>query len=152
MIYGYARISRKEQSVERQIRNIKAEYPTAVILKEASPGTKMDRPEWTKLHKKVKSGDVIVFDSVSRMSTIAVFREIHMILEMTVRIPWMHFLRNSQFLEPVITEQQQERSVKQMVVWHLISAIQAISFRTVSMIFRDFRQHMRKLHRLCAYI
>ena len=68
MIYGYARISRKEQSVERQIRNIKAEYPTAVILKEAYTGTKMDRPEWTKLHKKVKSGDVIVFDSVSRMS------------------------------------------------------------------------------------
>ncbi len=28
----------------------------------------MDRPEWTKLHKKVHSGDVIVFDSVSRMS------------------------------------------------------------------------------------
>ena len=68
MIYGYARISRKEQSVERQIRNIKAEYPTAVILKEAYTGTKMDRPEWTKLYKKVKAEDVIVFDSVSRMS------------------------------------------------------------------------------------
>ena len=68
MIYGYARISRKEQSVERQIRNIKAEYPTAVILKEAYTGTKMDRPEWTKLYKKVKPDDVIVFDSVSRMS------------------------------------------------------------------------------------
>ena len=68
MIYGYARISRKEQSVERQVRNIKAEYPTAVILKEAYTGTKMDRPEWTKLYKKVKPDDVIVFDSVSRMS------------------------------------------------------------------------------------
>lgn len=67
-IYGYARISRKEQSIDRQIRNIKAEYPSAVILKEAYTGTRMDRPEWMKLHKKVKSGDVIVFDSVSRMS------------------------------------------------------------------------------------
>ena len=28
----------------------------------------MDRPEWTKLYKKVKSGDTIIFDSVSRMS------------------------------------------------------------------------------------
>ena len=68
MIYGYARISRKEQSIERQIRNIKAEYPKAVIVQEAFTGTKMDRPEWNKLYKKVKPGDKIVFDSVSRMS------------------------------------------------------------------------------------
>ena len=66
--YGYCRISRKEQSIDRQIRNIKAEYPFAVMVKEAFTGTKMDRPEWIKLHDKVKSGDMIVFDSVSRMS------------------------------------------------------------------------------------
>jgi DNA invertase Pin-like site-specific DNA recombinase len=68
MIYGYARISRKEQSIERQIRNIKKEYPDAIILQEAFTGTKMDRPEWQKLFKKVTFGDTIVFDSVSRMS------------------------------------------------------------------------------------
>lgn len=68
MIYGYTRISRKEQSIDRQIRNIKSEYPTAIILKEAYTGTKMNRPEWTKLRKKIKSGDTIIFDSVSRMS------------------------------------------------------------------------------------
>ncbi len=32
MIYGYARISRKEQSIERQIRNIKTYSNKAVIL------------------------------------------------------------------------------------------------------------------------
>ncbi len=68
MIYGYARISRPQQSIERQIRNIKAAFPSAVIIQEAYTGTKMDRPEWSKLYKKVKSGDEIVFDSVSRMS------------------------------------------------------------------------------------
>ena len=68
MIYGYCRISRPQQSIERQIRNIKAEYPSAVIVQEAYTGTKMDRPEWNKLYKKVKAGDTIVFDSVSRMS------------------------------------------------------------------------------------
>lgn len=68
MIYGYARISRKEQSIDRQIRNIKTEYPDAVIVTEAFTGTKMERPEWSKLRSKVKPGDVIVFDSVSRMS------------------------------------------------------------------------------------
>ena len=66
--YGYARISRPQQSIDRQIRNIKAEYPGAVIIQEAYTGTKMDRPEWSKLFKKVRSGDTIVFDSVSRMS------------------------------------------------------------------------------------
>ena len=68
MIYGYARISRPQQSIERQVRNIRKDYPSALILQEAYTGTSMDRPEWIKLYKKVKTGDVIVFDSVSRMS------------------------------------------------------------------------------------
>jgi DNA invertase Pin-like site-specific DNA recombinase len=68
MIYGYCRISTKKQSIHRQIRNIKAEYPSAVIVTEAYTGTKLDRPEWSKLHRKLKSGDTVVFDEVSRMS------------------------------------------------------------------------------------
>lgn len=67
-IYGYCRISRPQQSIDRQIRNIKANYPNAIIIQEAYTGTRMDRPEWNKLCKAVKSGDIIVFDSVSRMS------------------------------------------------------------------------------------
>lgn len=66
--YGYCRISRPQQSIDRQIRNIKAAYSNAIILQEAYTGTKMDRPEWNKLYGKVKKGDTIVFDSVSRMS------------------------------------------------------------------------------------
>ncbi len=68
MIYGYCRISRPKQSIERQIRNIKAAYPDAVIIEEVFTRTRMDRKEWPKLMKKVVAGDVIVFDSVSRMS------------------------------------------------------------------------------------
>lgn len=67
-IYGYCRISTKQQSIDRQIRNIKAAYSNAVIVTEAYSGTTTNRPEWTKLYKKVKAGDTIVFDSVSRMS------------------------------------------------------------------------------------
>lgn len=67
-VYGYARISTKQQSIERQIRNIKASYPNATIFFEAYTGTKLDRPEWNKLYKRVKQGDTLVFDSVSRMS------------------------------------------------------------------------------------
>ena len=67
-IYGYCRISTKQQSIDRQIRNIKNEYSTAVIITEAYSGTTINRPEWNKLYKKVKAGDTIIFDSVSRMS------------------------------------------------------------------------------------
>lgn len=68
MTYGYCRISRAKQSIERQIRNIKAEYPEAVIIQEVFTRTRLDRKEWPKLYKAVKAGDTIVFDSVSRMS------------------------------------------------------------------------------------
>ena len=67
-IYGYARISTAKQNIERQIRNITAEYPSAVIFQEKYTGTKMDRPEWKRLYRKLESGDTVVFDSVSRMS------------------------------------------------------------------------------------
>ena len=68
MTYGYARISTKQQSIERQIRNISAAFPDARIYREACTGTKIERPEFEKLLKRLKSGDTVVFDSVSRMS------------------------------------------------------------------------------------
>ena len=68
MIYGYCRISTKQQSIDRQIRNITAAFPDAIIYQEAFTGTKTDRPEFTKLLKRLKEGDTVVFDSVSRMS------------------------------------------------------------------------------------
>lgn len=51
MVYGYCRISTRQQSIERQIRNIKAENNDTVIVTEVYTGTKQDRPEWNKLYK-----------------------------------------------------------------------------------------------------
>ena len=68
MEYGYCRISKAKQSIERQIRNIKAAYPNALIIQEVFTRTRIDRKEWQKLVSKVKDGDTIIFDSVSRMS------------------------------------------------------------------------------------
>jgi DNA invertase Pin-like site-specific DNA recombinase len=68
-IWGYARISRKTQNIERQLRNISTKYPTAIIIKEAYTGTKLQgRKELDKMLTQVKSGDLIIFDSASRMS------------------------------------------------------------------------------------
>lgn len=66
--YGYARISTPRQSIDRQIRNLKAACPSALIVTETYTGTKLDRKEWQKLMRTVRTGDVILFDSVSRMS------------------------------------------------------------------------------------
>ena len=69
MIYGYARISTKKQSLERQIKNIKEAYPNAVIMEEVFTGTKVyGRKVFAKLLGVVKEGDTIVFDEISRMS------------------------------------------------------------------------------------
>lgn len=68
-VYGYCRISTKQQNIERQQRNITGAYPTAIIVNEIYTGTKIEgRREFEKLLSKVKAGDTIVFDSVSRMS------------------------------------------------------------------------------------
>lgn len=67
-MYLYCRISKKTQNIERQVRNLTTQFPNGIVIKEAYTGTKIDRPEWNKLFKKVKEGDTIAFDSVSRMS------------------------------------------------------------------------------------
>ena len=67
-VYGYVRISTKKQSIDRQIRNILREYPDAHIVEEVFTGTTTERKEFKKLLVRVKKGDTIVFDSVSRMS------------------------------------------------------------------------------------
>lgn len=67
-VYGYVRVSTLKQKVERQIANIKKEYPNAVIIDESYTGTSMDRPKWNKLVKTLKPGDTVVFDEVSRMA------------------------------------------------------------------------------------
>ena len=74
MTYGYARISTKQQSIDRQTRNIKSAYPDAHVEEEAYTGTKIDRPVFDKLlrqiDKDLEKGKpvTLVFDSVSRMS------------------------------------------------------------------------------------
>ena len=69
IIYGYCRISTPKQNIDRQVRNILAVYPDAVIRKEIYTGTKFQgRKELDRILKSIQPGDTIVFDSVSRMS------------------------------------------------------------------------------------
>ena len=70
-VYGYARVSTLRQKLKRQIDNIKAARPEAVIVTEKYTGTSIDRPAFTRLLEKLKPGDTVIFDSVSRMSRTA---------------------------------------------------------------------------------
>ena len=74
IIFGYARISTMKQRIERQVDNIRREYPDAVIITEEYTGTTTDRPKWNKLVEQIKKeaangkNVTLVFDEVSRMS------------------------------------------------------------------------------------
>ena len=67
-IYAYVRVSTPKQSIERQIRNIKNEYPEAIIVQESYTGSTMNRPKWNMLYCRLAPTDTVVFDSVSRMA------------------------------------------------------------------------------------
>ncbi len=67
-VYGYARISKRSQNIERQIRNILKVHPNAEIIQESYTGRTTNRKGFNQLIKKAKTGDRIIFDSVSRMS------------------------------------------------------------------------------------
>lgn len=72
MNYGYCRISRKTQNIDRQVRNILKVFPETYIIKEVFTGTRLQgRKELDKLINIVKEGDTIIFDSASRMSRCA---------------------------------------------------------------------------------
>lgn len=70
LIIGYVRVSTPKQTYERQIINIKAEFPNAIIIKETYTGTTTSRPAWNKIMRQSRKGNIkcIVFDEVSRMS------------------------------------------------------------------------------------
>ena len=73
-IYAYARVSTKSQSLERQVNNILRAYPDIQeknIYRESFTGTTLERPEFKKVIKKLKPGDKLVMDSVSRFSRTA---------------------------------------------------------------------------------
>ncbi len=67
-LYAYCRVSTQRQKLQRQIDNISKVYPDAEYYTDKYTGATLDRPNWNKLYKKLKAGDTVVFDSVSRMS------------------------------------------------------------------------------------
>ncbi len=67
-VYGYIRISTAKQDPQRQVKNIMAVHPDAELITEVFTGSKLERPKFQCLLKKVEENDTIIFDEISRMS------------------------------------------------------------------------------------
>lgn len=68
-VYGYVRVSTVQQKAQRQIDNIRGFDPHVIIYIEKQSGKDIEnRAIFRKLLDKVKPGDTIIFDEVSRMS------------------------------------------------------------------------------------
>lgn len=67
MKIGYARVSTQDQNLDRQLDNLKA-AGCERIFNEKMTGTKSDRPELKTMLLTLRSGDILVIDSFSRLS------------------------------------------------------------------------------------
>ncbi|MGG5373442.1 recombinase family protein [Enterococcus sp. AZ196] len=66
-IFGYARVSTRGQTLETQIELLKKEKCDKIFT-EKYTGTKMDRKEFSKLLKEMKSGDTFVATKLDRFA------------------------------------------------------------------------------------
>lgn len=65
-IYGYARVSSKEQNEDRQIISLK-NFGVDQIFVDQQSGKDFNRPQYKKLLRKIKSGDTLVVKSIDRL-------------------------------------------------------------------------------------
>lgn len=66
MIFGYARVSTDNQELSRQF-DIIRKYGVNKIFSEKMTGTKRDRPELNNLMNTIRTGDIVVVESLSRL-------------------------------------------------------------------------------------
>jgi len=67
MKYGYARVSTKDQNLDRQIHALK-QAGAEIIFEEKMTGTKKDRPELNRLMETIGEGDTVIFAELTRLS------------------------------------------------------------------------------------
>jgi len=67
MIIGYARVSTKDQKLERQIDELKKAGCEKLFLEKIS-GTKKNRPEFDKLFEVLRPGDMVIVSELTRLS------------------------------------------------------------------------------------
>ncbi|GAA3182966.1 recombinase family protein [Lactobacillus helveticus] len=66
MIIGYARVSKDDQNLNRQVDQLQA-YGAEKIIQEKFTGTKRQRPGLDQLLQLIRANDVVVVESISRL-------------------------------------------------------------------------------------
>lgn len=66
MIYGYVRVSTKEQNEDRQLLAMQ-EFGVDRIYTDKQSGKDFERPQYQKLLRKLKNGDTLVIKSIDRL-------------------------------------------------------------------------------------
>lgn len=68
MLYGYARVSSKDQNVDRQINALlEANVPEENIFIDKQSGKDFNRPAYQKMLETVKENDLIIIKSIDRL-------------------------------------------------------------------------------------
>lgn len=69
MKFGYIRVSSKDQNEARQVDTMRAQgVEERNIFIDKASGRNTDRPEYQRMKDRLRAGDCVVFDSISRMS------------------------------------------------------------------------------------
>lgn len=67
MIYFYARVSSKDQNLDRQLKAAKAYKNIDVVFADKQSGKSFDRPEYVKLKASVSPGDEVIVKELDRL-------------------------------------------------------------------------------------
>lgn len=74
MIYGYLRVSTKDQNLDRQYQGIKnycssnnINFKDVVIFEDKQSGKNMDRPQYKALKEAIKKGDTLIIKELDRL-------------------------------------------------------------------------------------
>lgn len=66
--YAYVRVSTKEQNIDRQLMALKPyDIPKKNIYCDYQSGKDFERPEYKKMLKRIKSGDLLIIKSIDRL-------------------------------------------------------------------------------------
>lgn len=86
MVYCYIRVSRDSQEYDRQLQIFKErgylDGTNCTYVQEKFTGTKIARPEFTELLKKLVEGDTLVVESLSRLSRGGVIKTLELITDL----------------------------------------------------------------------
>lgn len=87
-VYGYVRVSSKEQNAARQIEELKKYNSDIVIFQDKVSGKDFNRPEYEILKRVAKNGDIIVVKEMDRLgrNKEAILKELEYYRENGVRI------------------------------------------------------------------